>query len=469
MPALPYPWIAIFASAVAAQEWPRFRGPNGSGVLDVDSLPATFGPEQNVAWQQRVPYAASSPVLGTGCVFLTTSEGDDVVVLCFSRDDGAERWQRRLKRARQVERHENNDPAAATPVTDGTRVFAFFPELGVVAFDGEGKQLWLRPLGPFTNRYGMASSPILAGDTLLLLCDQENGSFLLALDATTGDVKWQRVREAMSASWTTPVLYPANALAPTTQILTFGNFAAHGYALASGELQWQAIGLGVCPVSSPVVAGDRLFVCAPFPAEIPAPNFAELAVAYDANKDGKLAKTEFGSPVFASHFERLDTSADGFIDADEWEKSKMSLGSEDYGLVAYDLTKPPDSGTRADAWRVKKGVAVVSTPIVYRDVLYMVKDGGILSSIDPESGEVYRCDRLGDAIGTFFPSPVAAGGRLLFASNPGKIAVVEAGKQWRVLTVVDFGEEMRATPAIGADGALFVRTQTKLYCCKQPP
>jgi outer membrane protein assembly factor BamB len=469
MPASPYLWIAILASAVAAQEWPRFRGPNGSGVLEVDSLPATFGPAQNVAWQQRVPYAASSPVLGAGCVFLTTSVDDDLVVLCLARADGAERWQRRLRRARQVERHENNDPAAATPVTDGARVFAFFPELGVVAFDSAGKQLWLRPLGPFNNRYGMAASPILIGETLVLLCDQEFGSYLLALDVTTGDVKWQRAREAMSASWTTPVLYPADAAAAKTQILTFGNFAAHGYRLATGDPQWQAIGLGVCPVSSPVVAGDRLFVCAPFPAEIPAPNFAELVAAYDSDKDGKLAKTEFGNPVFATHFARIDTNSDEFIDDGEWEKSKMALGSEDYGLVAYDLSQPLHDGSRTEAWRVKKGLAMVSTPIVYRDVLYMVKDGGIMSSIDPASGEVYRCERLGDAIGTFFPSPVAAGGRILFPSNPGKIAIVAAGKQWRLLEVVDFGEEIRATPAIGADGALFVRTATKLYCCKKPP
>src|SRR5258708_2113581 len=164
--------IAILLAGVLspAQEWPRFRGPNGAGVSTSTGLPVEFGPSKNLLWKTSVPFARSSPVIAGNRIFLTASEGDKLITLALDRATGKILWRREIVRPRATALYHENDPASPTPATDGKNVYAFFIDLGLVAYTVEGKELWRVPLGPFQTFYGLASSPVVSGNTVLQLC-----------------------------------------------------------------------------------------------------------------------------------------------------------------------------------------------------------------------------------------------------------------------------------------------------------
>jgi outer membrane protein assembly factor BamB len=451
------------ARPAAAQDWPRFLGPNGSGASSTTGLPDSFGPEENLRWRTPVVAGQSSPVLGTDAVFLTGADEDALVVLCLERATGAPRWERRLARAQRQEVHPANGSATPTPTSDGTNVYAFFPELGLVAFDAEGTERWRLPLGPFVSFYGMAASPILAGDTLVLLCDQQQGSFLLAVDVTSGKPRWRAERAGMIESWTTPVLYPSDD-APRS-IVVFGSYFVCAYALDSGKELWRQGGVGYTPVCSPALAAggegeDAVLVASvPFHAEQPLPGFADLLAA-DADGDGKLARSEVDGSELAEHFGWADGDRDGFIVAAEWELVSAGMSSKDYGCVGYVLGA---DGTPREKWRHKRGLPSIASPLVADGVVYLIKEGGMLTTLDAASGAELGFERLADAPGGFDASPVTADGKVYLASSEGRILVLSAGAKPEILARCDLGEEIDATPALGG-GALFVRTDAALYC-----
>jgi len=353
------------------------------------------------------------------------------------------------------------DSATPSPTTDGRNVFAFFPELGLVSFDAKGTERWRLPLGPFVSFYGMAGSPILAGDTLVLLCDQQQGSFLLAVDAATGKERWRTERKGLIESWTTPVLHPA---AKPESVIVLGTFFVAAYSLATGAEQWRASGVGYTPVPSPVLwerpEGTLLFVSVPFHAEGGAmPSFEVLTKDGDKDKDGKLTKVELAGSEMADHFGWADANRDDFIDAGEWAFIADGMSSKDYGVVAFQLAaKEPQ-----ELWRAKRGLPSIATPLLVDGILYLVKSGGMLTTLDAASGKQLGFQRLENAGGEYDASPVAADKKLFLASQEGLVTVLAAGPEPKVLSSCDLGEPIHATPAIGG-GALFVRTDAALYC-----
>lgn len=446
------------------QDWMRFRGPNGSGVSASTGLPTEFGPEKNLAWKTELPYSSSSPVFAKNAIYLTASTETQLVVLCLERADGSVRWTREVERARRAEFYPANDSASPTPVTDGENVYAFFPEFGLISFDAQGEERWSLPLGPFNSFYGMSSSPILAGDALILQCDQQQGSYLLAVEHSTGDELWKTERKGMIESWTTPILYPPDA--PHT-VIVFGSFFVCGYSLATGAESWRLAGMGYTPVLSPLVQGDRIFAGAPDHSEQPLPKWESLAGDADKNEDGKLSAAELlGSPI-AEHFGWADADKDGLIDPDEWAFVVAGMSNRDHGLAAIDLEAGSEGVVPTERWRYKRAVPSIATPLLYDGILYLMRDGGLLTTLDAETGEVHKSERVQNGGSEFWPSPVAADGKVFVASNAGDVIVLEAGAEWKVLAVNSVGEEIQATPAI-ADDALFVRTRSALSCYKQP-
>jgi len=461
-------FVAVASSFVCparagAQEWSRFRGPNGSGSSESSALPESFGPEENLRWRTPLVAGHSSPVLGEGTVFLTGADENGLVCLCLERDTGKVRWERRLERARKQEIYPANGSATPSPTTDGRNVYAFFPELGLISFDEQGKERWRLPLGPFVSFYGMAGSPILAGSTLVLLCDQQRDSFLLAVDAATGKERWRTARTGLIESWTTPVLFPA---AKPEAVLVLGTFFACAYALDTGKELWRQGSVGYTPVCSPVLwerpEGALLFASVPFHAEGGAmPSFESLSVA-DKDQDGKLARAELsGSDVayMEEHFGWADANRDDFIDAAEWNFIADGMSSRDYGLVALQIT----AKEAKELWRHKRGLPAIATPLLHDGVLYLVKGGGMLTTLDAASGKELGFLRLEHAAGEYDASPVAASGKVIVASQEGGVTVLAAGPEPKVLHHCDLGEPIHATPAIGG-GALYVRTDAALYC-----
>jgi len=452
---LSVPSILLLAHLSSAQEWSRFRGPNGSGVSTAEGLPVRFGPEENLRWRTEVPFGASSPVVGERAVFVTGSDDESLFVTALARESGEELWTREVERARVQDVFAANDAASPSPVTDGENVYAFFPELGLVSFDAEGKERWRHPLGPFLNHYGMSSSPVLAGDTLILLCDQQRGSFIIGVDAATGKVRWKTERTGIIECWTTPVLYPAHA---PTEAIVFGSSFVTAHSIETGAELWRMPGFGYTPVCSPVLAGDRLYVSVPDHSEAGVPEWSAV-VGMDTDEDKKIARSEMQGEML-DHFGWMDVNRDDFIDEQEWTVAYDGMNSKDYGLAAIDLSGKDGP---VELWRYKKGLPSIASPLLYEGVLYLARDSGLVTLVDAESGEALARERLPEGMGECWPSPVAGDGKVYVANNAGRVAVIEAGGGWNVLETNELGEDCVSTPAIGGND-LLVRTRSAVWC-----
>ena len=320
----------LFAAPAVAEEWSRFRGPNGSGVSASTGLPVDLN-EQNTNWEVDVPFGRSSPVIAKNRIFLTAIEDDKLVTLALERSSGKTVWRAELARARSAEFHTATDSATPTPVTDGSNVYSFFQEGGLVSYDKSGKQRWKIEMGPFRNFYGMASSPVLSGKRLFLLCDQAEGSFLLALNKDSGKELWRRSRPGRAESYSTPVLYPANK--PHT-LIVYGSRFIDAYDPSSGESLWTLTGVGAGPVSSPVVVGDTLYVHSPdHNGEEGWAPFAGMLEEHDADKNGSLSRSEVESVWLAEHFGWLDHDANGEISTQDWETVGREMATDEWGCT----------------------------------------------------------------------------------------------------------------------------------------
>lgn len=453
---------AAFDSAVWPSDWLRFRGPNGAGVVtDAVSLPVEFAPE-GAEWSQQVLFGRSSPIVANGLVFLTGLDGQELITAAHDLETGAERWRRAVPRRRVDQISSDAGPAVATPVSDGEHVYAFFPEFGLVSYDAEGKERWRLELPPFASYYGLASSPIVEGGVLILLCDQTRSPYLLGVDTKTGKELWRHAREVRAESWTTPVVHRSGT--DQARVLTFGTFVVDAFDPRTGERIWQVPGLGATPVASPVLDGDLLYVVAPDQQEESAPPSIDSFAALDGDGDEQLTADEMAESPWASAFAWLDIDGDGRAALTEIESQMEIMASPDYGLVAIDVAA--DKHPKV-VWRQKKTLPYIASPIVYRGTLYLIKDGGILTSYEPATGAIWKRGRLAKAVEPFSPSPVAADGKLYLTSSVGTVVVVRADAEWETLAVNDLDEQIFATPAIAGD-RLIVRTRSKLYSFRGP-
>ena len=452
--------VACGLAPASAQDWPRFRGPNGTGVSDTTGLPVEFGADKNLAWRSEVPFGRSSPIVTKDRVFLTAVEADKLITLSLDRATGKVLWRREIVRSRAHVGYRGNDTASPTPTTDGSNVYAFFPDLGLVSYGPDGEERWRSLLGPFESFYGVAASPIVHGDMVLLVCDQTKGSCLVALDKDNGHVRWRKERKVLFEGFSTPVVYSPEKGAP--QLVVSGSDRIDGYSMDKGENVWWVGGHGRYPIATPVVASGVIYAAGEGSDQAPYPPLAEVLGKLDKNQDGKLSREEFAAdPMYADHFGWVDANDDGFIVADEWNYILRSSVNE-HGLIAVRAGGVGDQTKEHFLWRYTKTYSNLTSPLLYRGVLYEVKKGGILTSLNPENGEVWKVDRTKDAIEPYFASPVAADGKVFLVSEGGKVTVVNAGPQWEILAVNDLKEDSQSTPAL-AFGHIYVRTSKALY------
>jgi len=461
--------IALFVGANAltyaqmsnkgsSNDWLQFRGPNGTGVADGFALPAEFGATKNLVWKTPVPFARSSPVVTADRVFLTASEGDKLITLALDRKTGKVLWRRDVVRARHMSIYRANDGASPTPVSDGKNVFVFFAELGLISYGPDGKERWRVPLGPFNSFYGMGGSPVLAGNTLVMVCDQRAGSFIMAVDTRNGKVLWQKHRSNYEA-YSTPAFYkPKDG---PGQVIVLGSSSVDAYSIDKGERLWWVTRIGAYPKGVPVLGTDMVYVVGEGGEEPFLPPFEE-SLKSDKNKDQRIERDEVKESADAlEHFGWLDANNDGYIDRAEHEFVRSSTASG-HGLTAIRLAGQGDLTTSNVVWRVKKSYPNIPAPLIYRGVMYLMKEGGIVSSLDPASGQVLKQGRTPEALEEYYASPVAADGKIFVISASGKITVLKADPQWEIIATSDLGEEVWATPAI-AGGNLYIRTRNALY------
>jgi outer membrane protein assembly factor BamB len=185
---------------------------------------------------------------------------------------------------------------------------------------------------------------------------------------------------------------------------------------------------------------------------------------YDHNKDGRLSEAEFKADAdLGEHFGWLDASSDGLVERAEWTEAR-EMGVGEFGVLAI---RPGTAKGQllpdAIRWRFQKNLPFIPAPLIYQDVVYMVRSGGIITSLNVATGAMLKEGRTREALGEYEASPIAADGKVFLASGEGKITVLKAGGQWEVLGVNDMGGEIRATPALSG-GRIYVRTRDAVYC-----
>jgi outer membrane protein assembly factor BamB len=453
------------AIGVLAQDgvWPQFRGPNGSGVGTGAGYPVEFGPGKNVVWKAALPYGQSSPVVVAARVYVTASEGSKLLTISLDAKTGKEIWRREIGSRRQHKTYAANDPASPSPAADETGVYVFFPDFGLVAYNADGMERWRMPLGPFKNFYGMAASPILAGNTIIQVLDQQSGSSVLAVDRKSGKLKWTTERKGSTVGWATPMVYRPKGEPP--QLVVLGTTRVDGYYLDTGEPRWFLRQSSMGGLGTVVAEGDTLLLSTLSTAEPWIPVFDSMLKKYDKDGNGALSEAEFrDDPDLGGHFGWLDTNEDHSLTVAEWNETRRMISIGDFGAIGL---RPGaargEIAAESVVWRFKKNLPFVAAPLVYQGVLYLVKDGGIITSLDPATGKVLKQGRSPEALGEYFSSPVAADGKLYVANSEGKITVLKAGADWEVLRVNAMEEEVHATPAL-TGGNLYVRTRGSLYC-----
>ena len=442
-----------------SNEWLQFRGPNGTGVAEGSALPAEFGANKNVVWKIAVPFARSSPIVTADRVFLTATEGDKLVTMALDRKTGKLLWRRDVVRPRHMEMYKANDGASPSPVSDGKNVYAFFGELGLISYGPDGKERWRVPLGPFNSFYGMGGSPVVTGNMLVMVCDQRTGSFIVAVDTNSGKVLWKKDRPNYEA-YSTPAIYkPANG---PSQVIVLGSNTVDSYSLDKGERLWWVSRIGSYPKGVPVIGTDMVYVTADGAEESFLPPFDETLKQYDKDKDQKINRDEMKAvPEAAEHFGWLDANNDGFIDREEHNFVRDSITSG-YGITAVRVAGQGDITSSNVVWRVQKAFPSIPAPLLYHGVMYLMKEGGIVSSLDPATGKVFKQGRTPEALEEYYASPVAADGKIFVVSASGKLTVLKADPQWEILSTSDLGEEVWATPAIAGNN-LYIRTRSALY------
>ena len=464
--------LLMLIVSAPAEDWTRFRGPNGSGVSRDKGFPTEFGKQKNVVWRTPVRAGKSSPILTERYIFLTGFEKEKLFTQCFDRETGKLLWERAEDRTNKEIGNLLNNPAAITPVTDGENVYVFFKDFGLISYDAEGKLRWKVPLGPFITTVGLGASPILAGNSVVLVADQIRGSYIAAFDRHNGETRWKIAREE-SESWATPLLYDAPCAGPLILTAGQGRYGAH--RVADGRRMFTKPGLSPAMVASPVLGDDTIFAFG-YGGDTESP-FAQYLAQLDKNHDGQISPDEYRNvPDDPTHITTdVMTAAgnymgngDGIVTKEKFD-AWWQHATGPTRMLAVRLECEPGASQEkpvrtSERWQYPKSfLGVIPSPLLYEGVLYFIKNGGILTALNPSTGIVLKAGRVTGALGGYSASPVAADGKIFLASEEGKVSVLRAGADWDVLNVNNLAESAFSTPAL-SQGRIYLRTDEALYC-----
>jgi len=418
------PALALLVPAVAAAQhaetnhnWPGLGGPDGTSISTETELPIEWSATKNVAW--KTPIAGrghSSPIVWGDRIFLTTAiKGDEVPdhgpalhtfggspfvhpdavdaefshqyrVIALDVDGGGVVWDRLAAEGLPYDdRHRMSSFAAPTAATDGEFVYAYFGTPGLFAYDFDGNLQWSAKIGEIrTLGLGVGSSPVLAGDLVIIQADEDHGDYstLVAFDKRTGEEVW-RVARQIEVSWTTPVVITVRG---RTELLTSGREWLISYDPPTGEELWRMQGVGGYAIHRPLIHGDTMIATAGYPQK--------MVKAVKLGGRGDLTDTDYL------------------------------------------------------AWSYTKGTAYIPSNLAYDGYVYLLNDQGILTCLDADTGKiVYEGGRMPVAQ-RFSASPVAFDGKFLMSGNDGEVFVIRAGPEFEVLSVNSMGEGIWASPAI---------------------
>ena len=427
---------ALATASLTAEDWPQFRGTLAGVGVDHRDLPESWSTTENVRWKLDVPGLGwSSPVVAGDHVFITSvvsSEAQEAPRPGFYLGDwaaskaphrwmiydvdfatGKIRWERSVSNAPPGQpKHLKNSYASETPVTDGERVYVYFGNSGLFAFDMNGSPVWSKPMGPFKtrNNWGAASSPALHGDRIYIVNDNDEQSFVAAFDKRTGRQIW-RVDRAEGTNWSSPFVWENER---RTEIVTAGSDRVRSYS-TDGMLLWELKGMSTITIPTPFSRHGLLFLSSGYIADSARPAYA------------------------------IRPGAAGDI----------SL-------------KPGQTSNEFIAWSLPTGASYNPTPLVYGDIYYTLLDRGFMTAHDARTGkEIYTRQRITTNASAFTSSPWAYNGKIFAMSEDGDTFVMQAGAEFKVLRTNPLEEMTLATPAV-VRGSLLVRTAGKLYRITKP-
>ena len=435
-------FLCFISTAAQAQNWPQFRGPAASGVVEGGAAASNWdaGKTENTLWKTAIPgLGHSSPVVWGDKVFVSTAVSsakdetryglygdvapvkDDPMhiwkVYALDKMTGKILWERvAYEGMPKVKRHPKSTHADSTPVTDGKYLVVLFGSHGLYAYDLKGKLLWKQDLGVLDSgwfydadyQWEYGSSPVIYKDLVIVQADVQKDSFIAAYSLKNGKLAWKTPRDEIS-SWGTPTVYLGRTRA---EVITNGSKAIRGYDPATGKELWRLTPNSEVTTPTPFVAHDLIFVTS---------GYAPI------------------QPIYA-----IKPGAVGDITLKDGKESIEHI-----------------------AWSKKRGGPYMPTPVVYGDYLYTCSNQGVLTAYNAKTGERVYQERLGGKGGAFTASPVASDGKIYLSSEDGDVFVVKAGSKYELLATNPVGEVLMATPAI-SEGLLIVRGVKHVYAFGAP-
>lgn len=387
------------ALPAAAQEWTRFRGPNGTGISDAKNIPAAWTGE-DYRWQVDLPGVGhASPVIWGKKIFLLSADNDNAtrIALCVDADDGRIVWSRTFTSTKHT-KHQLNSFASASPAVDESQVYFAWStpeEYTFVAFDHDGNERWKLNLGPFLSQHSCGTSPIVYEDLVILGNDQDGDSSLVAVERATGSIRWRVPRRKDVVAYSTPCVYHP----PGGQPQLIFNSGAHGISSINpvdGSTNWELDVFDKRSVSSPVIAGGLIF---------------------------------------------------------------GSCGSGGGGNYVVGI-RPGAPGVAPElAYKVTKSAPYVPTAVAKNDLLFLWSDQGVVTCVDAATGNQHWQQRVG---GKYYGSPVCADDRLYCMSADGEAVVLAASPEYELLGRVPLDDPSHSTPAVSG-GVMYLRTFSKLF------
>lgn len=477
-------------SPVESAHWNQFRGPNGQGVAPAARIPVHFGPGSNVLWKLAIPPGHSSPVIWDNHLFLTATETGNpqaLLTLAIDRREGRILWRQQVQSDRPGAFHQLNNAASSTPVADAQRVYVYFGTYGILCYDHAGNQVWQRRLDTPKSKYGMATSPLLYRDTVILVQDGDDGrSRLLALHKDTGETAWEQPRPLFKAGWSTPMIFLHGAV---EDLIVLGSRRLTAYDPTTGQERWWAGGFPEETVGVPVADDALLFASG---AALggrgddhwdAAATWRTTIAEFDRNRDGQIQREEmtpgfafiqrpelprdnpgYGLPVNDMDvlLKIFDHDKDGVITETEWMRTMAGFAAISHPtLMALRAGAIGDARPTHVAWELRRGIPETASLLCTTGRLHLMRDGGLLTCLEAPTGRELFRERIG-APGQYIASPIAAGDRLLVASVPGVATVIQIADTLTVLARNELGEGIYATPAVAGD-RLYLRTVGHLY------
>jgi outer membrane protein assembly factor BamB len=400
--------VFLAVPTTSADNWPRFRGPNGTGVAADKDVPVKWAEGDGILWKIALPgLGNSSPVVWGDRVFVQAAPpgGRERQLVCVSASTGKLLWSRGVPGTR-AKTHPKNTLASSTPATDGARVYAAFwdgSDILLAAYDMDGRPVWDRKLGTFTSQHGAGASPVVFEDKVYFANDQDDTSTLYAFDARTGKTVWQDERPAYRACYSSPFLLRKPGHRP--ELVVVSTMAITSYEPHAGRKNW----------------------------------------VYKWEFSAKMPLRTTGSAI----------ADDGMLFACSGD------GGGDRHMIALRLQGAGPRTKVELAWENKRDFPYVPTILQRGEHLYFVNDRGMAGCYEARTGKRVWFERLPGA--TFTSSPVLIDGKVYAASEEGEVFVLAAEPTFRLLARNALGEPVRATPAV-ADNRLFLRGRTHLFC-----